>query len=267
MASSNDEECNGGALADGQPKQLELSEQEMVALRECRMHSLYLRGFPLGMLSAIATRYLGHHFFPVIKRWAGFSYTGAFTVGLIFGVTSYKDQCFKKIMSLEDSRLAEQVRKFQRKAAGLPETAEIEQESSTSFQGEAFGARSQMAPQYSREQIRSATPSSFYEEDENQGPKSSSYEELRKKHREKQSQGPRRVPHLSKEETEQEHSANEEQLYDPDASYDRRETYSAGSAWESNYPRRTSEDKPNENRNENRNRGITRKNKYGDDME
>ena len=77
---------------------------------------------------------------------------------------------------------------------------EIELESSTSFQGDTFGARPQMAPQYGGEQSRSATQSSLYEEDEDRGPKSTSYEELRKKHREKQSQGPRRVPHLPKEE-------------------------------------------------------------------
>ena len=76
----------------------------------------------------------------------------------------------------------------------------MELEGSTSLQGDAFGARPQMAPQYSREQSRSATPSSLYEEEEDRGPKSISYEELRKKHREKQSQGPRRVPHLPKEE-------------------------------------------------------------------
>ena len=40
---------------------------------------------------------------------------GALTMGMIVGVVSYRQRCFEKIMSLDNSRLADEVRKFQQR--------------------------------------------------------------------------------------------------------------------------------------------------------
>ena len=35
-------------------------------------------------------------------------------MGVVLGVASYKDKCFEKIMNLDNSRLADQVRNYQK---------------------------------------------------------------------------------------------------------------------------------------------------------
>ena len=40
-------------------------------------------------------------------------WVGAFAVGFYVGTASYKTKCFEKIMQLENSNLAEQVREYQ----------------------------------------------------------------------------------------------------------------------------------------------------------
>ena len=40
-------------------------------------------------------------------------HTGALAFGMIAGVSSYRNKCMEKIMSLDNSRLADEVRKYQ----------------------------------------------------------------------------------------------------------------------------------------------------------
>lgn len=46
--------------------------------------------------------------------------SGAFTLGMVAGVTSYREKCFEKIMSLDNSRLADEVRRFQQRFVLTP---------------------------------------------------------------------------------------------------------------------------------------------------
>lgn len=46
-----------------------------------------------------------------VQRWSWFYYSGAFLGSFLFGVSSYRKTCFEKLMALENSVLADQVRK------------------------------------------------------------------------------------------------------------------------------------------------------------
>lgn len=45
-----------------------------------------------------------------VQKWSLFYYSGAFIVTFMMGVSSYRQKCMEKIMALENSRLADQVR-------------------------------------------------------------------------------------------------------------------------------------------------------------
>ncbi|XP_065058056.1 uncharacterized protein LOC135685892 [Rhopilema esculentum] len=256
-------------------EQLKLSDEELVVLRECRTNSLYLRGFPLGMLSAIATRYLGHNFFPHIRNWAGFYYTGAFTMGVVLGVASYKDKCFEKIMSLDNSRLADQMRNYKKQYSPDENMTESESQGGSRpvRQRAAFGARPpSFQPGRNSDHRQGSTndEQESLDNEEDKGSKRMSYEELRRRHRDRQYQGPRRMPAASEQQANQDYSAKDQDAYDPDSSYDKRETYSAGSPWDPDTPKSSndeSEPRTSTQRPQSSPREYAKRNKYGDEME
>ncbi|XP_057313489.1 OCIA domain-containing protein 1-like isoform X2 [Hydractinia symbiolongicarpus] len=99
---------------------VKLTQEEIQVLKECRVNSLYYRGIPAGIFSVIVARgAVKSGYFPRLQRWSGAFYAGMFGLGMFSGVASYRDECFRKIMSLENSVLAEQFRNFQREH-GLP---------------------------------------------------------------------------------------------------------------------------------------------------
>jgi hypothetical protein len=48
------------------------------------------------------------------KKFPAVLWSGALGVGFFMGVASYQQNCFDQIMKLENSKLAEQVRAYQR---------------------------------------------------------------------------------------------------------------------------------------------------------
>ncbi|XP_073253774.1 uncharacterized protein [Porites lutea] len=93
---------------------VELTDEEKAVLQECRINSVYFRGLPLGVCSVLLLRQaVNGGYFPHIKRFAALYYTGLFGFGFLAGVSSYKNTCVEKIMKLENSRLADQVKATQ----------------------------------------------------------------------------------------------------------------------------------------------------------
>ncbi|XP_046853570.1 OCIA domain-containing protein 1-like [Xenia sp. Carnegie-2017] len=95
---------------------LQLTEEERKVLRECRVNSMF-RGVPTGIFSAFLTSFaVRSGRFPHLAKWSRFYYGVTFTGGLLFGVASYRRTCLEKIMSLENSVLAEQVNEYLRRS-------------------------------------------------------------------------------------------------------------------------------------------------------
>ncbi|XP_028401506.1 OCIA domain-containing protein 1-like [Dendronephthya gigantea] len=95
---------------------LKLTEEEMKVLRECRMNS-FVRGIPAGILASLITSFaVRSGRYPHLTHWSRFYYGVAFTGGLLFGVASYRKTCLEKIMKLENSVLAEQVREYYKRS-------------------------------------------------------------------------------------------------------------------------------------------------------
>ncbi|XP_065838443.1 OCIA domain-containing protein 1-like [Oscarella lobularis] len=103
------EDANQSSQA--KPISLQLSDEEVAVLRECRFNSTVYRGVPLGTVCAIFARELARRGRP--GRSSTMYWVGAFAVGFYVGTASYKTKCFEKIMQLENSNLAEQVREYQ----------------------------------------------------------------------------------------------------------------------------------------------------------
>lgn len=101
------------------PQGFKLTEEEKAVLVECRRGSI-ARGLPLGVGSAVLLRWLivqgrvPQH----VKRWSWLYYGVSFTVSFFAGIRSYQKTCFKKIMSLKNSALADQIRKYEAKMKG-----------------------------------------------------------------------------------------------------------------------------------------------------
>ncbi|XP_067046080.1 OCIA domain-containing protein 1-like [Acropora muricata] len=199
-------------MADAQPRGLrivELTDEEKAVLRDCRINSVYFRGVPLGIGSALVLRQAIKYGLPLpfAKRFPGIFYTGIFGVGFIAGITSYHSTCVEKIMRLENSRLADQVRASRRAQSpgsykGDWQTGNYNHEQKEEdLQGKAWSNRvneSLTPPSQGYVQSNITTPSSADSSEEAPPPpslyfdvgsdkenKQTSYAELRKKHRER----------------------------------------------------------------------------------
>lgn len=256
---------------------LKLSEAEMKVLRECRVNSLYLRGLPLGLISAFGTRFVAHNFYPHMKRWAGFYYTVSFGMGVAIGVASYKDKCFEKIMSLENSQLADQVREFQRRAAGIG-NAKGEFDTLTDRMHKKRGDAAALSTHTDSQLQHDATAdawnssatgrfgsskSNVGSNDDEEHQKKASYEEMRRLHRVKQTGGPRRPPAIAKQDKDDDKDTSS---YDPDSAYDKQET------WDTDYEKKVPDEKVNVPQStgawpQKKQRERTKTNQYGDEME
>eukprot|EP00794_Sanderia_malayensis_P007420 gene7420-8240_t len=248
--------------------EIRLTPQEMAVLRECRTNSLYLRGLPLGIFSVVATRYLAHT---------------AFSMGVVVGVSSYKDICFEKIMSLKDSRLADQVRSFQQRASGGNWQEELKRtvETYQAQQGELnrrnghdeTASDRRRAHHFGRYKHKNAHPDVDDDGDnaEMEQTSGSSYDKLRRSNRARRTQGPNRLPKTQRNEESME--PEESSTYDPDVSYDKRETYpSSDVSWDTDFQKQSygegAEDVPKQGQwPKKANVERVRKNKYGDEME
>lgn len=93
------------------PAPVQLTEEEKAVLLECRRKSV-ARGLPLGVASVVVLRWLvAQGRTPLhVQRWPFLYYSGAFLGSFMIGVASYRKTCFEKIMALENSFLASQVR-------------------------------------------------------------------------------------------------------------------------------------------------------------
>ncbi|CAB4019424.1 OCIA domain-containing 1 [Paramuricea clavata] len=109
-------DADGRRRTNRNVEHLELTEEERKVLRECRINSM-IRGVPAGILSAILTSFaVRSGRFPHLTYWSRFYYGVSFTGGLLFGVASYRKSCLEKIMQLENSVLADQVREYYRRS-------------------------------------------------------------------------------------------------------------------------------------------------------
>jgi hypothetical protein len=90
---------------------IKLTPEEKAVLLECRRNSL-ARGLPLGILSVLGLRYFvtQGRVSPHVQKWSIFYYSGVFIISCLMGVSSYKQKCLEKIMSLENSFLGDQLR-------------------------------------------------------------------------------------------------------------------------------------------------------------
>jgi hypothetical protein len=103
-------------LASSGKAPLQLTEEEKAVLMECRRNST-ARGLAVTAGSLVLLRALiGSGRLPLhIQRWSSLYYTTVGAVSFLAGLRSYRQTCLDKIMSLERSVLADELRKHQRK--------------------------------------------------------------------------------------------------------------------------------------------------------
>jgi hypothetical protein len=109
-------------LASSGKAPLQLTEEEKAVLMECRRNST-ARGLAVTAGSLVLLRALiGSGRLPLhIQRWSSLYYTTVGAVSFLAGLRSYRQTCLDKIMSLERSVLADELRKHQRKQQGWTE--------------------------------------------------------------------------------------------------------------------------------------------------
>lgn len=185
-----------------------LTDEEKAVLRECRINSVYFRGVPLGIGSVLILRQAIKYGLPLpfAKRFPGIFYTGIFGVGFIAGITSYHSTCVEKIMRLENSKLADQVRASRRALSHGSNRGDWQMENNNherqeDLQGKALTnnrfseptAPSQdyspsnvpVSPPVGSSEEAPPPPSLYFDVDSDKENKYTSYGELRKKHRER----------------------------------------------------------------------------------
>ncbi|XP_068718603.1 OCIA domain-containing protein 1-like isoform X1 [Montipora capricornis] len=198
-------------MADTQQRGIrvvELTDEEKAVLRECRINSVYFRGVPLGIGSVLILRQAIKYGLPLpfAKRFPGIFYTGIFGVGFIAGITSYHSTCVEKIMRLENSKLADQVRASRRALSHGSSRGDWQMENNNherqeDLQGKALTnnrfseptAPSQdyspsnvpVSPPVGSSEESPPPPSLYFDVDSDKENKYTSYGELRKKHRER----------------------------------------------------------------------------------
>ncbi|XP_068703367.1 OCIA domain-containing protein 1-like isoform X2 [Montipora foliosa] len=224
-------------MADTQQRGIrvvELTDEEKAVLRECRINSVYFRGVPLGIGSVLILRQAIKYGLPLpfAKRFPGIFYTdnevlhtndfqaesskfstlespcssGIFGVGFIAGITSYHSTCVEKIMRLENSKLADQVRASRRALSHGSSRGDWQMENNNherqeDLQGKALTnnrfseptAPSQdyspsnvpVSPPVGSSEEAPPPPSLYFDVDSDKENKYTSYGELRKKHRER----------------------------------------------------------------------------------
>lgn len=241
------------------PDNFQLTEEERKVLRECRMNS-FMRGIPAGLLAALLTRFAirtGTGNFPHLASWSRFYYAASFTGGLLFGVASYRKTCLEKIMKLENSVLADQVREYFRRA-GIEYTGPQPHKQDSGFDDSPVSGydysttsdstpTSESIPSRSNDKENNSVGSNNWQniKPEAEEPRSSNFEELRKQNRQKWHQDQYTVRHnkqmdLSTKDKRLETKQDEESSHHEASSHDKQTQGSTG---------------------------VVRKNKYGDPIE
>ncbi|KAL9973612.1 hypothetical protein ACROYT_G020090 [Oculina patagonica] len=188
---------------------IELTDEEKTVLKECTRNSVFFRGFPAGIVSVVLlSQAVKSGYFPQVKRFAGMVYTGLFGFAFYAGVRSYTSTCIEKIMKLENSQLKDSIVKNMHKRAGKGMLYDENSGQSISEQNDLSSPRdirfstqdespltddhaplpssiaTSGAEDRSSEDVR-APPSLYFDVEEAKENKYKSYEELRKKHRER----------------------------------------------------------------------------------
>jgi len=188
---------------------IELTDEERAVLKECSRNSILFRGFPVGIMSVVLISHaVKSGYIPKVKKLSGLAYTGLFAISFYAGVRSYNRICIAKIMKLENSNLKESVIKMmeRRTGKGLPpdgiQGQSISEQKDLSLPGDfRFSAADESPSTDDHTPLPSNTTSSpvehkpsgdvrappnlYFDVDEGKENKYSSYEELRKKHRER----------------------------------------------------------------------------------
>ncbi|CAI8040460.1 OCIA domain-containing protein 1 [Geodia barretti] len=109
-------------LASSGKAPLQLTGEEKAVLMECRRNST-ARGLAVTAGSLVLLRALiGSGRLPLhIQRWSSLYYTAVGAASFLAGLRSYRQTCLDKIMSLENSLLADQLRQHRRKQQGWTE--------------------------------------------------------------------------------------------------------------------------------------------------
>jgi hypothetical protein len=107
------------------PPRVQLSLEEIQVLRECNKESFWYRCVPLGVLFVGTTQILTNKGIlrPNPKFGALFKNLGASLAAFVIGKMSYQGKCREKILKLENSALAESMRRGKRGFDVLQELA------------------------------------------------------------------------------------------------------------------------------------------------
>lgn len=244
----------------------------------CYVH----RFCPIHILIFLAFNFF-EGFIPKVKKLSGLAYTGLFAISFYAGVRSYNKTCIAKIMKLENSKLKESVVKLmeRRTGKGIPldgyQGQSISEQKDLSLPGDfrfnapdespstsdntllpSSTATSPVEHRSSSEDFR-APPNLYFDVDEGKENKNTSYEELRKKHRERWTPPNITAPRQRREgEQDSAPGSSEAPLswFDQDNTNDDRS-------------RQETEQRSNSQRERSsyRQGPLTRKNKYGDAIE
>eukprot|EP00118_Oscarella_pearsei_P020851 m.230430 g.230430 ORF g.230430 m.230430 type:complete len:230 (+) comp40059_c0_seq26:73-762(+) len=169
------------------PASLQLTDEEVAVLRECRFNSTVYRGLPLGTGCALFVRELIKRGRLGSSRTSSMYWIGAFAVGFWVGTASYRSKCFEKIMQLKDSNLAQQVQKFQKHRQQFPVDSSRWTQGSEINQA-APQSQVEKAPEWQKQQEEDEVNQKFpMEELESKpaGDKRVSFSDVRERHRRK----------------------------------------------------------------------------------
>ncbi|PFX17142.1 uncharacterized protein LOC111341273 [Stylophora pistillata] len=195
MAGSSDREVRSRQHKHVPIEETEITDEEREVLKDCSRNSILYRGLPLGVASTVVLRELliRTGWINKLQNFKGLMYTGMFALTFYSGVQSYGKTCIAKIMALPDtSHLKQAVMK------NLPESAGKTNfyEDNLNFQGNQREEEPSMDMQFplsrntatpnnrSSEDDRKA-PNLYFDVDEAKEKKYATYEDLRKKHRER----------------------------------------------------------------------------------
>lgn len=199
MAGSSDGEVRTGRDQQVPFEATEITDEDRAVLRDCARNSIWFRGIPLSIVSTFGLRELliRTGYVTKLKNFKGLVYTGVFATTFYAGVQSYGKTCIAKILALPDnSKLKEAVIKNLPKSAGQTNfyqdnlnlqgnqwASPSEEESIMDMQLPLSSSTATPNNQSSEDDHKA--PKLYFDVDEAKEKKYATYEDLRKKHRER----------------------------------------------------------------------------------
>jgi len=133
MSEGHEDQGHGGNMAGhGQePKRIPLTSEEIAVLKECNRESFWFRCLPLGLTFIATTQVLIMRgvLKPHPRYGSLLKNMGAGLAGYLVGKVSYQGKCREKILRLENSALADSIRKTRSWADNIPRSSSQGEES------------------------------------------------------------------------------------------------------------------------------------------